>query len=295
MKHSFARIACLLAVAAFAAAPALASDDVVLAGIDLWTTPGDGSTFADFDSSPIPVDFFCIGSKAFTGKIAFAGTPIETYPKGAYGRTDTIIHRLQDAYFNSEGVAVTQIQVAALSFRSVAPFVNECGSFNVRVRLNGEQPITQMRIVKDSAAGGHFEAPLDIDVIVEFTPVNRRGLAKGSIYEVEQQIRFAANRGAVWSTRVGKTGLRFDSPALVDTDNDGEIDRELPGTSNFAAGWIAGPAGTFTRALASNCHCNPTLSFKEPLQQEIQPLIASTSCTHLHCPTPPPPPDEILQ
>lgn len=284
MKNSFARIACLLAVTAFAAAPALAGDDVILAGIDLWSTPADGSTFADFRTDPIPADFFCIGSKAFTGKIAFAGSPIATYPAGAYGNTDTIIHRLQDAYFNEEGVAVTQIQVAALSFRSVAPFVNECGGFSVRVRLNGEQPITQMRIVKDDAAGGHFEAPLDINVAVEFTLMNKRGLVKGAPMTVLQQIRFAPNRSAVWSRRAGKSGIRFEGTALVDTNNDGEIDAELPGTSNFAAGWITSATSGLTRLAAQNCHCNPVLVF----QPEPTPLIASTNCEHLHCPSPTP-------
>lgn len=286
MKH-FARIACLAAAVAFVAAPLMAGDDVILSGIDLWNTPADGSTFADFTREPIPADFFCAGSRAFTGKIEFTGSPIETFPKGIYGNADTIIHRLQDAYFNEEGVAVTQIQVAALSFRSVAAFVNECGSFRVRVRLDGEQPITQMRIVKDNPLGGHFESPLDINVMVEFTlaaPSSRltKRASKGYTVEIPQQIRFAPNRGAVWSTRVGKGGVKVDRPALVDTDNDGAVDRELPGTSNFAAGWMASTNGSVTRALAVSCHCNPLLAF-----DEVQTLIAATTtCKHLHCPVP---------
>ena len=62
--------ALLLAVSAFAA------NRVMTNGIDLWVTPGDGSTFADFSIEKIPAGFFCAGSPAFTGRVALKGIPI---------------------------------------------------------------------------------------------------------------------------------------------------------------------------------------------------------------------------
>jgi hypothetical protein len=39
-------------------------------GIDVFTTPADGSTYYSFAQNPIPAGFFCKGSKAFTGRVA---------------------------------------------------------------------------------------------------------------------------------------------------------------------------------------------------------------------------------
>lgn len=294
---SVRRFVTLLSLFALAMMPAFAQD-AILSGVDLWGTPADGATFADFSHSPIPADFFCAGSRAFTGKIDFMGTPIKTYPEGAYGRADTVIQRLDDAYFNEEGLAVTRIQVRALSFAGMGHFATECGAYNVSVRLSGEQPITEMRIVKEHAFGGHFESPLDINVVVQFTPISgsrqltKRGLSKLPVVEIPQTIRFSPNASATWSLRGGKTGQSFPAaPALVDTDNDGEIDTELPGTSNFAAGWVSNPVGGQTRQAVqrTNCHCNILLTFESPsviIEPSPQPLIASTGCQHLHCPVP---------
>src|SRR5215475_12058832 len=111
----------ILAFAILLAVPALSADRVVTNGIDLWKTPGDGTTFADFSKEAIPAGFFCNKSERFTGKIVFRGVPIATSQPGALGVTDTIVQRLDNAPFDKRGVATTRIQVRAMQFESVAP------------------------------------------------------------------------------------------------------------------------------------------------------------------------------
>jgi len=144
----------ILAFAVLLAAPALSADRVVTNGIDLWKTPGDGTTFADFSKEPIPAGFFCNKSERFTGKIIFRGVPIATGQPGALGVSDTIVQRLDNAAFDKRGVATTRIQVRAMQFASVAAVKTACGQFNAYVRLDGDQPVTRMRIVRDNEKGG---------------------------------------------------------------------------------------------------------------------------------------------
>src|ERR1700710_1005001 len=161
----------LVCFAVLLAVPVFAADHAITNGIDLWKTPGDGTTFADFSKQSIPAGFFCNKSAAFTGKIVFRGVPIATAQPGALGTTDTIVQRLDNAAFNKRGVATTRIQVRAMQFESVAPVQTACGPFNAYVRLDGEQPVTTMRIVRDSEKGGRFFAPISVDIKMSFPPV----------------------------------------------------------------------------------------------------------------------------
>ncbi|HEV2844712.1 MAG TPA: hypothetical protein VG477_07690, partial [Thermoanaerobaculia bacterium] len=60
----------------------LAADPVIERGIDIFTTPADGTTYYDFANSPIPAGFFCKSSKVFTGRVAFKGLPLATGAPG---------------------------------------------------------------------------------------------------------------------------------------------------------------------------------------------------------------------
>ncbi|HEX6904406.1 MAG TPA: hypothetical protein VF789_32155 [Thermoanaerobaculia bacterium] len=212
--------------------PAFAADRVIQNGIDVWATPGDGSTFFDFAKRPIPAGFFCPGSSPFTAKVAFTGEPIVTGIPGALGATDTIVQRLDDAAFNKKGVAVSRIQVRALSLKSVAPIETECGKFNVTASLDGgAQPITRMVIHRDNEKGGRFSAPLALNVKVRFERVGQVG---GEALEIPLEVRFAASPNVPWQIKAA-----VPVPAgfvLVDTDGDRVADTYLPGTSNFIAG-----------------------------------------------------------
>ncbi|HYO13571.1 MAG TPA: hypothetical protein VE685_10295 [Thermoanaerobaculia bacterium] len=218
----------------FAALPVSALDRVIDSGIDLWWTRGDGGTYADFSTEPIPAGFFCATSESFAGRIVFRGVPVVTEVPGALGRTDTIVHRLDNAVFNKRGVAMTRIQVRAMTFESIAPVKTACGDFNVKVSLNGGQPITRMRIIREGESGGRFLAPIAVNVKLTFLPL--AGPARENL-EITKNIRFAPNPQAQWAVKPGFGGMEHPGFVKVDTDGDAVPDTFLPGTSNFAGGW----------------------------------------------------------
>jgi hypothetical protein len=225
----------VLAIIAFAillAVPVLAADRGITNGIDLWKTPGDGTTFADFSKQSIPAGFFCNKSEAFTGKIVFRGVPIATANPGALGTTDTIVQRLDNAAFNKRGVATTRIQVRAMQFESVAPIQTACGLFNAYVKLDGDQPVTTMRIVRDNEKGGRFYAPISVDIKMTFQPVGR---VTTETFEIRKSLRFPPAKNAVWTANL-KPSTVLTGFVKVDTDGDGVADTFLPGMSNFGAG-----------------------------------------------------------
>ena len=213
------------------AVPAMAADRVIANGVDLWRTPGDGTSFADFSKQSIPAGFFCPGSAPFTGRIVMKGIPIATSQPGAVGNADTIIQRLDNASFNKRGVATTRIQMRAMQFEGVTTLKTACGEFKAFVRLDGEQPVTTMRIVRDNEKGGRFFAPISVNIKLVFEPVGR---VTTEVWEIRKELRFPPARLQEW------TGARESgAPAgfvKVDTDSDGAPDTFLPGTSNFAAG-----------------------------------------------------------
>ena len=219
------------------AAPAFAADGVIQNGIDVWMTKGDGSTFIDFAKDPIPAGFFCPNSAPFTGRVAFEGEPIVTGTPGALGAADTIVQRLDDAVFNKRGVAVTRVQLRALSLKSVAPVKTACGDFTATIRLDGAQPTTRMLITREDENGGRFSAPLWFNAIVSFKPAGR---VSREALEFPVEVRFPATPNVPWRTKAA-----VPEPAgfvLVDTDGDRLADTYLPGTSNFIAGQSSRPA-----------------------------------------------------
>lgn len=209
-------------------APAFGADRAIQNGIDVWRTTGDGTTYVDFAKNPIPAGFFCSTSAPFTDRVPFKGAPIVTGTPGALGKADTIVQRLDDAVFDERGVATTRIQFRALSLRSIAPIDTSCGKFDLSVSLDGAQPTTQMRIIRDNDKGGHFFAPLALNVKVQFTPVGW----KGETLEIALPVRFTAAPSIPWkTTTAAQAGF-----VLVDTDGDRTPDTYLPGMSNFIAG-----------------------------------------------------------
>lgn len=216
-------------VAGLAALPAYAGDDVIEAGVDLWSTAGGELTFTSFASDPIPADFFCAGSAPFDGKLNFRGRPLATEPAGALGAIDTIVHRLDDAAFDADKIARTRIQLLALSLEATEPLETSCGRYEVTAALAGEQPVTEMKIYRTSDEGGVFKAPLDLAVELAFAPAAgnphpRRTLA--------QRIELGPGSHSVWSYRSDEP----QAPVTVDTDGDRVADTALPPRSNFLAG-----------------------------------------------------------
>ncbi len=178
------------------AVPAFAADRVIASGIDLWRTPGDGTSFADFSKEPIPAGFFCSGSPAFTGRIVMKGIPIASSQPGGLGNADTIVQRLDKATFNKRGVATTRIQMRAMQFEGLTLIKTSCGVFKAFVQLDGEQPITRMEIVRDNEKGGRFSAPISVNVKFSFKPVDGE---TAEVRELRQEVRFPPARFQRWS------------------------------------------------------------------------------------------------
>jgi hypothetical protein len=241
--------ACAVMIA-LAALPAAAWEQVIANGIDLWQTSSDGSTFVDFKNNPIPAGFFCAGSEPFTGRVGFKGLPVATATPGGLGVTDTILQRLDDAVFNKRGVAFTRLQMRSLNMISIAPVKTSCGLFRAKVSLNGEQPITRMRIIREGEQGGRFEAPIWVNAKITFTPV--RGQL-GEPLELLKEVRFPPLPNQRWSTTPKPATLQKAGFVTVDTDGDGAPDTFLPGTtSNFNVG--RGTAFKATQQVLLDCH-----------------------------------------
>jgi hypothetical protein len=276
MKRCFL---CLALLAAIAALPASATTPIA-SGTDLWVTPADGSTFSDFAAYPIPSGFFCSRSTAFTGRIAFKGAPLATDEPGMMRNSDTVIHRLDDAAFDPTGVASTRLQVRALNLVGIQPLHTACGDFNVRATLAGDQPVTRMRIYRDSVNGGHYVAPLGLNVKLTFSPV-----LGGRALALTQPIRFPANPKAPW-VDMRQEKLVAARYMKVDTDGDGRPDTFLPGPSNFR------PLGTALgdKLIAEDCLSNPI--YEESTVQKSVNTCQQAHVTpgHAHYVAPPPPP-----
>lgn len=223
---------CLALVLTLLAIPAFATDPVIPSGIDTFHTDA-ATTFANFALDPIPADFFCPGSRPFAGRIPLRGEPIATFPEGALGNADTIFMRLDDAVFDKDGVANTRIQFKALSLVSIRPIKNQCGSFDVAVTLEGEQPISdRMTIVREGEHGGYFLTEFDAEFRITFTPVE--GWMKRQLVFVQHE----RMRGVhTWTDAPGEGGLPYKGNLLIDTDADGQPDTEVSKASNFAVGW----------------------------------------------------------
>ncbi len=272
--------------------PALAQDDVVRSGIDIWSTPGDGLTFSNFAIEPIPAGFFCEGSEPFTGKIRFRGVPVKTLPAGALGDADTVIERLDDAPFDETGTAFTRVRFAAMQMESVEPVETDCGFFSVSVALTGEQPVTTMRITRLDKSGGIMDTVLAGEVNLTFTPIDRDDLEPRVF---AQSFRFSPARGA-WSGQQ-RVGFRMQSSVALDSDGDGVVDREGLGLSNFSAGsgrtfsaffrteTITAP-GINTPIPQPDCHCAVGQGGFEGIVTCLDEPDPDTGCLHLHCPEP---------
>jgi hypothetical protein len=281
-----------VALLALAAGPALAGDNIVHKGVDVWMTVA-GFAKTSFKTEPIPAGFFCEGSQPFTGAVLFKGAPLVIEPANSLGGIDTVVRRLDDAVFDQRGVAYTRIQLMALSLVSTRPMDTSCGSYDVRVQLDGEQPTTNMRIVRTSTFGGTYAAPLALNVKLVFTPVDGN---KSARRELSHRVDLAAANNSVWAYT---STPRYEGAPRIDTNGDGTVDAALPVASNFLAGVSSvATAATSISPVEPNpspqpiphpicprgkcpyksCHCNP-----DP--DEWDPYDPGDGCDddHLHC------------
>ncbi len=245
------KLTVFLAFLALTALPALAADSVIERGIDLWRTTEDGSTHIDLAEDPLPAGFFCAGSAPYTGDIGFKGVPIVTEPAGLLGHSDTVVERLDDAIFNERGVAYTRVQVRAMTFVGLEPVRTECGTYEVRVFLHGEQPVTQMRILRDHDFGGRFYSPISVDVRLVFSPIDHKGPSQ----EILRSLRFAPMPDGRWA-QVARRAPGAPDEVLVDTDGDRRPDAYLPVGDGFVAGMGMDETGQARLSPVPECHCD---------------------------------------
>lgn len=238
----------IFALLALAALPATAADPVIHAGIDPWVTVPDG-TAVDFQHNPLPKGFFCKSSPAFTGTLWLRGVPLAS-DNPEFARFDTIVERLDDAVFNSRGVARTRFQVKALQLEGINTFKNRCGEYYVQLTLDGVQPITTMRIIRENAQGGRFVLPVRINTKVIFTRVddlNER-------FEISYPITFAPSPYHRWAYRNPLQDAKRVGRATIDTNWDTRPDTPVRGTSNFSPGQRGGGATRFESRLKHSGH-----------------------------------------
>jgi hypothetical protein len=272
MRRTWELLVCSLALLALAAVP-LGAAESVQSGADLWHTT-TGFTFTSFTENPIPAGFFCAGSKPFLGTINMKGVPLATTPAGALADIDTIVRRLDAVSFNAKGEGTTRIQLMALSLASVKPLETECGAYDVTASLAGEQPITEMKVVRTSDDGGFYVAPLDLNVKLVFTPISGQGERR----ELTNQVSLGPGTTSVWAYAKGaaaKLAVRHAGVVRVDTDGDREPDAQLPAPSNFVAGVDPAAVSSATALCQTqSCHC---------CRRCTDPYTPNWYCVHLHC------------
>lgn len=261
----------LLVVLTLAVVSPVAAADLIQNGADVWET-ATGFTYSSFDKNPIPAGFFCPDSKPFTGKVSLQGEPLKTEPAGSLGKIDTIVRRLDDAAFDAKGESHTRIQLLALSLASVKPVDTGCGLYDVKASLAGEQPVTEMKILRTSEGGGTYVAPLELNVKLVFTPVN----GKGERRELTNRVNLGPGSNSFWSyAKAAPHG-----PVRVDTNGDGTPDTLMPASSNFAAGVAPATTGIGTGTVQpaycryQSCHC---------AEFSTNPYEPNWYCEHLHC------------
>lgn len=131
-----------------------------------------GDSQQDFNSNPIPADFFGPGSDPFDGIIRLGG--------GDPAGPDTVIHRLSDFSFSGglpSAPSTVPIEIVSLNLVSCAPITvtggQNPGLWNVSVSLSQlSPPQGHMTAIKTYANGGTFTATLYVQARFTFTSVN---------------------------------------------------------------------------------------------------------------------------
>jgi hypothetical protein len=246
MKRSSALA--VFALLVLSALPAAAADPVIHAGIDPWVTIPE-ETRVDFKNNPLPAGFFCKSSPAFTGRIWLRGVPLAS-DNPQFAKYDTIVERLDDAVFNSRGVARTRFQVKALQLEGISTFKNRCGEYYVQVTLDGEQPVTMMRIIRENNDGGRFVLTVRINTKVIFTRVDD----PGARIEFAYPVTFTPSPYHRWVYSDAFPSAKRVHRATIDTDWDSLPDTLVPGTSNFVPGQGDGVTRFQNKATHDVCH-----------------------------------------
>jgi len=212
------------------AAPALAQ--IAEAGVDVFTTPATAGSNIDFTTDPIPADFFCDGSPPFAGVVYLKGVPLVTEPPHVAGTTDTIVERLQAVPTDGSS---TPVVVRALQLKHTQETTIICGNgvatqwgtwVHVSDPLAPPASNSTMQIYTAT-----FTSHLVVPATVKFYRIDD----ETDVKELDHEVSLAGS--GPWSDNPGSDAIEIPDPFLVDTDGDDVADTEVPGTSNFHAGW----------------------------------------------------------
>lgn len=265
MKQKALIFCTLLMVAALPAVAAPGS--FVPAGVDYWQTLASGATAYNFAANPIPAGFFCPGSPAFRGRINFEGVPLRTEPAGILGTTDTIIERLDDAYFDAKGRAETRIRGRALNLQGTETLKTICGELKVTANLADDQPVSRMTLQRDSPEGGTFDAQLRLRVKINFTHL-RSGRTSSVVHTVDlptvNRIPFAL--GVIAQQRCIQVGTVDNAAVTLLSDRRPVLERRnRPGLNSRLA-------STSEKVILSESEHEPVPS------EEYEPAYIVTGC-----------------
>ena len=167
----------LLVLAALASGQPAAAQ-VIPAGTDFWVTRPDGAT--QFNFPPGDVEALCGAAAGPPITVVLVGVPA---PGADW---DSAVARLSDAVFDSSGVAETKVRFASLSMRSAAATPTPCGPLNWQARLaNVAQPVTSMKIVRNSPGGGTFFAELALRVEMQANHAGSHRFVGRLFYDVK--------------------------------------------------------------------------------------------------------------
>jgi hypothetical protein len=219
----------------------------VQAGIDLFTTPGCGTSHQSFVDQPIPADFFGPGSDPFTDQVVFRGEPLNTDPPGIFGLADTVVQRQSDAVLPNIGSQITvPIEIVALSLVSVQPITVTYVSgppelWDVSVCLSTQpQQVGNMTLTRTHANGGTFDSFLPVQPRFTFTRLSDgavRILDAGEL-GMEPLLFTPEAPSPSWVYAPDPQYQLTSAPpgGMVDPACNGVFGPPLPGTSNFVAG-----------------------------------------------------------
>ncbi len=225
---------------------------------DLWTTPEGSRTDYSFLDTPLPADFFGVGSDPFTGTINLMGSPIDS---ANLGPADTIVRRLEDVCPTEVGDSVTvEVEIIALNLVSVDPITvtidGQSEEWDVQVCLSSsQQQRGSMTITLDEEDCGTFDSSIPVTPKFTFT---RRSTGAGQFVDCGEPGQLCdtlqlTGEGNSWGLIDENDGFNPDDMDIVrvtpdidlDTDCDGQTDKTTAKPSSCFQGGIQCKDGAF--------------------------------------------------
>lgn len=213
---------------------------LVIEGVDLFQTPGRGSTHVCLD---LPADFFAPGSEPFSGTVSLEGMPLSQFDSGSpIAPADTVVRRLSSAQLIGTPSQVSvAVEIVGLSLVASEPItVSHVGSpddcWEVFMTLSQAVPQApgQMTLFRSASEAGTFD--VDLPVIPRFHFV-RVGEPMTTATQDPGTSRTFRMRGRPWvfTAEPSLDLVQADPGLTIDGDGDGLADPPIPvGTSSFA-------------------------------------------------------------